>query len=431
MEESKENVENMVGGTANIAPQTSPEQPTMVTTTPAPAAPTPTPVVTPVADPTTPEPAKETSDVPQMISSEEVKEEAPTKEKKPMNLKLILICAGAALLVIVMIVVVLFVLPNKKEESKTQQKVQDKTTESAFVRVVKESIESGEFIKEINKGLEINGLSAESVSLLSLDIDSDNEQEIIVYVEDAVKKYILQLEVDERVFYEDSFQVDSKDSLGFAYSAEKNLNYWYTEFEKNFTIIASAKKVIKEEDFLKNLFPLTKTYDEKPILTTAIEYKMDKNLDVSRLEFRSISNKGLLDNNQMKSEDIRAAYDKYLKAKEEEEAKKKEEEEQKAKEEEEAKKLAGSLQLGTSSYKYGTYNVYAKDGSIDGTLVIYGDLTCVHKGIECSYTVGEVRGEKDAVVTGITLSTGQIYIPSSVAGELTDREGSVSIRFAS
>ena len=353
-------------------------------------------------------------------------------DKKPVNKKLIIAIIAIVLVVVIGIVLVLFVF-NKPQKKQTTSKVEKRqvSNDSLFVKTIKESLQSGEFIKEMNKGLEANGLTVENVLLVNMDIDSDGDQEIVAYAEKEDKKVLISLEVDEAVMYDDSYPVDSKDSLGYAYASERRSNYWYTEYQKNYTIIAPAKKIIKEEDFLKDFFAITKTYDEKPIFANSIEYHMDKSLDAEKLEKMAITNKDLLENNKMDQYTIEKAYDKYVTEKEEEEKKKKEEEEERAKQEEEAKKLAGTLKVGNSSFRFGTYNVYTKDGALDGTLIIYGDSTCIHKGVACTYRVTEVRGKDDNLVTGLALSTGQNYIPGTEEGKFTNSEESVSIEYAS
>lgn len=352
-------------------------------------------------------------------------------DKKPRNKKIIIIVVIVVLLLAIAGGVAFFVLnkPKKKQSSVVQEKVI--SNDSQFVKAIKSSLKNESFDKEIKKGLVENNINSETVFLLNLDIDSDNEQEILVFAEENEKKVILQLEVDEEVLYDDSYPVDAKDSLGYVYSPEKTETFWYTEHTKNYTIIGSTKKIIKEEDFVANYYALTKTYQNQPVIAGAIEYKFDKKLDASQLEKKAITNEDLLVDNKIEKDNIKEMYDKYLKEKEEAEKKKKEEEEAKAKQEEETRKLSGSLKIGDSSYRFGTYNVYTSDGSLDGTLILYGDLTCVHKGITCTYTVGEVRGANDTLVPGISLSTGQIYVTSTKEGTLTNAEETVSIEYTS
>ena len=358
----------------------------------------------------------------------EVEEEKSTekKEKKPVNKKVIFIIVGVVAAILLIAILVILFLPKEKEE---KEKKQDPKV-SNFVKVVTESLESGELVKEINKGLQENSISADKVLIMSMDFDSDKDQELMVYAEDGDKKYLLQLEIDENVTYDDSYPMTSKDSIGYVYSGEKDSNFWYTEYEKNYTIVSSTKKIIKEDDFLENYFVLTQTYKEKAIFQNAVEYNMDKNLDVEKLEEKAFSNKDLLADNDIEEKDIKDAYKDYLKKKEEEDKKKKEEEEAKAAEEELQKKLSGTLQLGNAHYKFGTYNIYDAKGNPDGKLILYSDMTCEHKGLSCTYTVGSARDSEEKEVPGISLSTGQIYIVSKTEGELTDETETFSIRYA-
>ena len=361
----------------------------------------------------TEEPTEETTE-----ETEEVKEDNnSSEEKKPMNKKLIIIIGSCVIAIILIILLNVLLLPKDKKEEDEPTK---KNNDSKFAAAVKASIESGDFDKAIKKGLDATGISTDKVCLISMDLDSDGDQGIVAYAEDSNLKAIIQLEVDDEVNYDDSFPLDSKDSIGYAYSSDKLENYWYTEYSKTYTIISSAKKIIKEDDFLNNYFSLTKTYKEKPVLNNCIEYKMDKELDVKSLEKEAITTEKLLKDNSIKEEEIGDAYKKYVTDKEEKEKKEKEEKEKQAKEEEERKKLQGTLKLGNYSYKFGTYKVYNEDNELDGTMILYSDLSCVYNETTCTYTVGEVRGNQDELVPGIALSTGHIFITSVDEGVLLE-----------
>ena len=351
----------------------------------------------------------------------EKKEEKKKKSKKTLWI-IVSIVAGIILLVILL----LSLLPKKEKNSTSEEKLND----SKFVTKIKKSIQSGDFDKEIKKGLKENNINTNAVCLLRLDVDSDGEQEIVVYAEKGTNKAILQLEVDEEIVLDDSFLVDSKDSLGYAYSSEKRENYWYTEYTKNYTIISSAKKIIKEEDFLQNYFSLTKTYHEKPILNQCIEYKLNGELNAKKLEKTIIKNKQLLEDNKIKEDEIKDAYDKYIKEKEEKEKKEKEEAEQKAREEEERKKLAGTLVIGTKNFKYGKYIILTSEGEPDGELYLYATEECVYKSITCDYSIGDIKGSNGELVPGIALSTGQTFTPTVDDGVLLEPTELFLIKYA-
>lgn len=360
---------------------------------------------------------------------EEIEEKAPEekqednkedKEKKPIDKKKILIIGGIVLALIIIIVIIILLTHGKKEEKKVE-----KSNDSPFAAAIKSTIKSGKFDKEIKEGLNEIGIDSKSVCLLSLDIDSDDEQELIAYAEDSKAKGILHYEIYDDIALEDKYLLDSKDSIGYAYSSEKNANYWYTEQAKSYTIISSAKKIIKEEDFLTNYFSLTKTYKEKPILNECINYDFDKKLSVKELEKKAITNKKLIKDNKIDQTKVKDEYTKYVKEQEEKKAKEKAEAEAKAKQEEQQKKLSGQLKIGDYTYKYGTYNIYVDD-KIDGTLILYSDLTCVYKGITCTYTIGDVRNDKNELVPGLALNdlSQDIYYMSSIdEGVLIDTSG--------
>lgn len=353
----------------------------------------------------------------------EEKEQKPNSNKK----KLIIILIVVAVVLILAGVIILFTTKKeKKEESNT---VQTRKV-SNFEKVVTKSLKSGDLVKEINKGLEKNGIHTEKVSIISMDIDSDNDQELIVYAEEGTQKAIIQLELEEEVTYEDSYPLTAIDSLGYAYSSEKRKNLWFAESDGNYTIISTTKIIIQEETFLENYLVLTKTYENDVILKRAIEYHMDKNLDVKELEKTKIEKKDFEEDNQITTSELSKKFEEYLEKKQEEDKKKKEEEERLAKEEELKQKLSGTLQLGSHSFQYGTYNVYDANGNFDGQLILYKDLTCEHKGSSCTYTVGTIKDEEGKEYPGISLNSGQKYIVSNQTGELTDLTKTISIRYA-
>jgi len=360
---------------------------------------------------------------------QEEKPEEPViiKEEKPNKKKIIFIVSGIiiGLIILIILVLVLTHKGDKKEKNTTK-----KNNDSPFVTTIKDSLKDGSFDKEIKNGLTTNEINADTVCILNMDIDSDLEQEVVVYAEEGTKKAILQLEVYEGVSLEDSFPVDTKDSIGYAYSSERKENYWYTLSNKNYTIISSAKKIIKEEDFLNNYFALTSTYKQKPILNNCVDYKLDGKLDAKKLEKSAIKNEDVLKDNNIKEDEIADAYTKYIKEKTEKEAKEKEEAEKKAKEEAERKKLEGTLKLGNYNYKYGTYNLNTADGESDGVMVLYSDLTCEFKGVACTFTVGEVRGENDELVPGINLSGGQTFITTTDEGVMVNPDNATLAKYA-
>ena len=366
-----------------------------------------------------------------VVEEKEVVEEASVEqqepvEEKPKDKKKLWIIIGIVVAVLLLIIILLIVLIPKNKKTDESKK---KSNDSRFVASIKSSIESGEFDKAIKKGLSANDIKADSVCILRMDLDSDGDAGLVVYAEDSTNKAIIQLEVDESVSYDDSFPVDAKDSIGYVYSSEKRESYWYTEYTKSYTIISTAKKIIKEEDFLNDYFALTKTYQEKPILDHCMEYKFDQELDAKEIEKNAITVKKLLEDNNIKEDEISDAYKKYLTEKEEKEKKEKEEAEQKAKEEEQAKKLSGTFRLGDRSYNYGTYQLYTVDNAEDGKMLLYSDGTCSYKEKACTFQIEDIRGSQDELVPGISLSNGKSFMASEDNGVLIEPAESFLARY--
>ncbi len=311
----------------------------------------------------------------------------PTKKLKKKTLYIIIGVVAALIILITVLVVVL--LPKDKEEGTKTTDKKDKTTGSAYVQAIKKSLESGDLAKEISKALNDSSVDTNKINLISMDIDSDDKQELVAYVEDSSKKYILQFEVGDEVTYEDSFQVDTKDSLGYTYSTKDDETYWYTVSSSNYTIIKKQKKVIKEEDYMNEYFTIINTYKNVPILNNAIEYDLVTPFDVEKLEKDEITKEKLLEDNKIKESEIKPAAEKHFREKqEEEEQKKKEEEEKKKAEEEAAKKEAeSSFKLEGKTLHYGKYST--DPAIIIGYVIINSNGSGEIDGNSCTWQFGK------------------------------------------
>ena len=358
----------------------------------------------------------------------EEKQEEPKEKKKTKFSKkqIITICSVAAGLLVVLIIVFCLLL-GKKKAVRPVRKVDPNT--SLFVSTVQASLESGILDKEIQKGLKETGIKTNTVTLISLDIDSDGEQEVIAYAEGKDKKALLSLEVEEDIVYDENYPIDAKDALGYGYSSEKQETLWYALYSGNVVIIYDTKKIIKADDYINNYVGLTSQYKGKAILENGIEYKFNKKLDVEKLEEEEITNEKLLEDNNIKKEEAKDIYEKYKKEKDEKEAKEKEEAEKAKKEEEERQKTQGTLKLGNHNYQYGKYKIVTPDDEEDGYVTLYSDLTCIYKEQSCTFTVGEVRDGNDDLVPGIALSTGQMYITTVDDGVMAEPKTSYLLKY--
>lgn len=314
-------------------------------------------------------------------NQEIAKEPVRDLENKKKNIKPIIIIAAVAVLVIVLLIVVLATRGNKEKESVNK----DKKDENSYVSKLNKYLKSGSLDDEIKKALSSENINTKEIKILSMDIDSDDDQELVAYAEDSEKKYIFYFEVDEDIYLEDNFQVDSAQSIGYAYSLKDKEPYYYTEHEGLYTIIGYTKTVEKEESFLEKYFPITKEYGKTPILDNGQTYKLDKDLDVKKLDKDKITAESILEDNDTTLFKINEAANKYISDKEE--AKRKQEEEEKAKKEaeEEAKKEAKKvLEFNSLKLHYGKY-LPNKKGTItkltfneDGTGTV-NDTPCTWK----------------------------------------------------
>lgn len=347
-----------------------------------------------------------------------VVKEIPKKEPKP-NKKIII---GIIVSVVIVLGIILCIILFGKNKT-TQTPTTKKSVYSSFVTAIKKSLETGTFDAEIKKGLKEYSLVTDKVYLLAMDIDSDNKLELVVYAEDDNNKVILQIEVDDEPHYDDSYQLDEKESLALIYSIESKKTFWYTKYNNGNTIISSAKKIYKDTEFVDKYYQISNVYKNTPILANNIEYTFSDDLDAENLEQNAITVEELLKDNNINKEDLDSLAKEYFAEREVEQRKLEEEKEKARLAEEEAKKTEGTLRLGNLYYKYGKYNIYASDGTLTGTFVIYTDLTCSYKGISCTYEVEKkikVSENDDQGLPGIIVSTGQTYIITDKDVELID-----------
>lgn len=324
---------------------------------------------------------------------EQPKEVVREPEKKKMNKLVIPIII---LIIAIVTVIITIILISKKDDNTSSNTNKKSSKENSYVTAISTSLKNGTLDKEIKKSMKSAGVDTDKVKMVSLDIDSDKQQELVIYAEDDTNKFILHFEVDEDVYLEDSYQVDSSQSIGYAYSLLDKDVYYYTEYNGLYTIIGYTKLVVKEDDFLNDYFPITKEYKKKPFLDNTITYNLDKDLDVKSLDEDKITSKTILEDNDTTLIKISEAADKYVE--EREAAKKaKEEEERKLKEEEEAaKKAAKTLSLNENSLHYGKY-LPSKKGEItkltfneDGTGTINDTLCTWEEGNKALLTNEEI-----------------------------------------
>ena len=356
---------------------------------------------------------------------EEEKEE-PVEEKSKLDKKKIIMISSIAGAVLLILIILILCIVFKKEKKPEPKKV---TNDGSFVSILNQSLESGAFDKEINRGLKENGIQTKKVKVLYLDIDSDEMQEIVVYAEENKKAVLLSLEVEEDIVYDEFYPIDGKDALGYGYSSERGETLWYILYNGNVVIISDTKKIIKAEDYIENYVGLAYKYKGKVIVENGLDYKFDQKLDAEKLEKEALTGEIVLKDNNIKIEDAKSIYDQYIIDKAEKEKKEQEEAEKKAREEEEARKTKGTLQIGKYAYKYGNYKLYNADNEEVGDVSLYSDLTCVYKGQACTYTIGDVRDASDSLVPGLALSTGQHFITTVDEGIMIEPKTSNLLKY--
>ena len=389
---------------------------------------------------------EEIEESPKIVEKPSKKQKKSNKKNSKNNKKKKIIIITSIVIILIIVVVLIFVFLNKKD---TKEELRD-TKKSDFINAINKSLISGDLSKEVKKGLKDNSLETDKVYMISLDIDSDNKQELIAYAEDGNDKILLNFDVDEEISYEEAYQIDSKDSLGYTFSTNDNKAYWYTIYKDKYSIISDTIKIINKEDYDNAFYEITKTYDDEDILDNSVRYNLGKKLDLEELEDNQITNKKLLKDNKKTLNEIKDEATIFFeeKKKKEDEEKKKQEEEKKAKAEQELKakkeaeekakaqeQASSELKVGTNSFKFGTYNITNPDGSSGGTLTINSDYTCIHLGASCTYKVdNNIDVSQDpsipAHASGIVLSDGSKYIASLRSGEFTDTAGMKSVTYS-
>lgn len=340
--------------------------------------------------------------------SEPVTTNNSDQKKEKNNKKLYIILGTVAIIIVLIIIILIVILPKKSTENSEVDKNQSEKKAkkgSQFVETINKSLENGDLEKEINKALNDCNVETKSLSLLSIDIDSDDKEELIAYIEGNNKKYLLQFKVTDEVSYEDSFQLDSKDSFGYTYSIENDKNYWYTIYSGNYTIIEPQKKVIKEEIYLDNYFTIATVYKNTPILNNGVEYDLVTKFDAEEIEKDKITEKILLDDNKITKSEIKPAAEKYIKDKQDaiDKAKKEEEEKKKAEEEAAKKEEESRFKLEGKTLHYGKYT--QDPAVIIGYVIINSNGSGEIDGNSCTWKFGKhdfaqdssEKQEKDSV----------------------------------
>ena len=336
---------------------------------------------------------------------EDVEKEEKKKAKKKKISKIIIIIVFIA---IILGVIAAFVVPmylnETQKESTTQKRVISKNPYETAIRT---ALEDGSLAKEVTKALETNSIQAKQVELMSFDIDSDNDLELIAYAEDDTKKFILQFEVDEYVIYEDSYPVNSKESIGFVYSYSQEDVFWETESSERYTIISDTKYIVQEDIFLSEYYVITKTYKDKPILSNIVVYELNKKLNVEKLLQNKITNDMVLDSLNLSIDDIKTtALDKKKLAEQEITQKRVEE-------------LANSnsFQLNGRRLLYGTY-IDSEEPIEVTTIVIERNGTAVLDGSACTWTREEHEFSGNSITAGaeslVLLCSNQKYYYTSM-----------------
>ena len=335
------------------------------------------------------------------------------EEKKQKKLKIVLIIVGAIVgITLLILLMILLFSPSKKKSDVQHREIED----SSFSGIINRSIKEGEFDRELESALKSLSMNTNKAYLLSMDLDSDDNLDLVAYVEDENKKYLLQFEVDEEVLLEEAYPLTNKESFGYVYSLSQNISNWCSVNDEQYTIIHHRRMVLKSDDFFKEYYIVTQNYNDQKVLNNAIEYVINEDFDASLLEKIKITKESLLENNQMTTMDMRNKAEEYFKQRKEEEEKNNAEA-LKAKELEEQKNEV--FGLNGVILRYGTY---VQESGSYGNLVLNKNGSCMIGSLECKWSLSSYdfsSGSVPAIL--IQFNDIDLYVSSWSSNNLTDK----------
>ena len=247
-------------------------------------------------------------------NEENIVAEKKVPEKKKSKKILLIVIGIIVILLVTILIIILLLNKQKKEIPVSKNEIVDY---SDYGNAIKNSIEKGKLDKIIKEELEKNNIKTETVTLLNIDIDSDNRQDLVVYASDNSNnnKILLNLNVKEEVSYEKSYKLDSKESIGYIYSKEADTFYWYVENNKKICPIDNHSTYINKEDerFIYYYYILTTKYKNENIIEYGLKYNFDKKLDIEELEEKEITNNEIISDAKINKEEVRRKLEDYLK----------------------------------------------------------------------------------------------------------------------
>ena len=241
------------------------------------------------------------------IKEDNIKEE-PKKEKEKISKKKIFIIIGISVAVIIILLVAILLLLKPKKEETTKKEIV-KYTE--YGETIYKSLEDGNLDKVIKDNLEKNNIKVNTVTLLNMDLDSDNRQDLVVFASDNTNKMILILKVKDVVSYGEYYKLDSKDSIGYLFNKESEKFFWYVENNNRIYPIDKHSSSITKEDLNNNFnyYLITNKYKNEQIIEYGLKYNFNKKLDIKELEEKAITNKEMQSDIKISIDEIKKELD--------------------------------------------------------------------------------------------------------------------------
>ncbi len=287
----------------------------------------------------------------------EVNEEKPKNKKGSKKKKIIIISSIIAAVLIIAAIVGYFLILKDDDKKET-------TSVKTWKDVLLSEAKDGSLKEKLTNQIDDYNYRAEDVDVMLLDIDSDEDMELLAFVEDEIteKDKLMVFEITKKVKFSKDYNVTSEDALAYAYNIINENMYWYiTDTNNQKVVISIEDKEYTEEEFNMNFHLAAHQYKNEEILDQSEEINLNQksaNLTntVQKIIKNSFTNEEFLDDNNISKKDIEKEIEKEkeeVQAKLEEEQKKLEEEQKKA-EEEKKKQEEANKSSSTSSSESGT-----------------------------------------------------------------------------
>lgn len=273
----------------------------------------------------------------EMVETKQSEEVPDSENKKKSKKKIIIICSIVAVVLIGALITGYFLILKKDP-------VTNDSNPKTWKDVLLLEAKNGSLKEKLTDQIDDYNYRADDIDVMLLDIDSDDDMELIAYVEDEIteKDKMMVFEIDKKIKFSKDYEVLNEDVLAYAYNVINENMYWYITDRNNSKVVISLEdKEYTEEEFNMNFHLVAHQYKNEEIFdqSEAIELNgKSNNLTsiVNKIINKKFTNAEFLENNNTSKRAIEREIEdekKEAEAKLEEEQKQLEEEQKKAEEE--------------------------------------------------------------------------------------------------